>query len=64
MRISRTFTAFCECLSDTAGNGPTPAGMTGLRHKQRHRAVDPLRFHPRGLPSPRLARARRRLASG
>ena len=36
MRVLRTFTAFCVCLSDTAGHGPTPAGMAGLRHKTRH----------------------------
>ena len=37
MRISRTFTAFCVCLSDTARDGPAPEGMAGLRHKQRHK---------------------------
>ena len=30
MRVSGMFTAFCVCLSDTASNGPTPAGMAGL----------------------------------
>jgi hypothetical protein len=63
MRVSRTFTALCVCLSDTARDDPTLAGMAGLRHKQRHRAVDPLWFHPRGLPSPRLANSGRRLDS-
>ena len=36
MRVSRTFTAFRVCLSDTARHRPTPAGMAGLRHKLRH----------------------------
>ena len=37
MLVSGMFTAFLVCLSDTARDGPTPAGMAGLRHKQRHR---------------------------
>lgn len=30
MLVSRTFTAFLVYLSDTAGDGPTRAGMAGL----------------------------------
>jgi hypothetical protein len=52
MRVSRGFTTFCVCLSDTTRDDPASAGMAGLRHKQRHRAVDPLWFHPAGSPSP------------
>jgi hypothetical protein len=37
MRVSRTLTALLACLSDTASNGQTPAGMAGLRHNQRHK---------------------------
>jgi hypothetical protein len=37
MRVSRRFTAFCVSLSDTTRDAPTPAGIAGLRHKQRHK---------------------------
>jgi hypothetical protein len=39
MQVSGMSTAFCVCLSDTAGNGPTPAGIAGLRHKPRHKTT-------------------------
>ena len=53
MRVSRTFTAFCVCLSDTASTGSTPAGMAGLRHKQRHKATPG--SGPPTVPSNRIA---------
>lgn len=37
MRVSDMFAAFCVYVSDTARNGPTRAGMAGLRHKARHK---------------------------
>ena len=38
MRVSSVLTAFLVCLSDTARYGPTPAGIAGLRHNERHKA--------------------------
>ncbi len=37
MLVSGMFAAFLVPLSDTASDGQTPAGMAGLRHKQRHK---------------------------
>ncbi len=37
MLVSGRFAAFLVCLTDTARDGQTPAGMAGLRHKQRHK---------------------------
>lgn len=69
MRVSRMFTAFCVCLSDTASTGPTPAGIAGLRHKQRHKTTTRGQWTPSGSigvdrqASP-FASAGRRLSSG
>ena len=43
MLVSGRFAAFLVCLSDTARDGQTPAGMAGLRHKQRHKQRHKLR---------------------
>lgn len=50
MRVWCTFTAFLVCLSDTAGDGHTPAGTAGLRHKLRHKDGGPFPPHPSRIP--------------
>jgi hypothetical protein len=52
MRVPRMFAAFLVYLSETASTGPTPAGMAGLRHKQRHKTTQG--SGPPPVPSTRI----------